>query len=80
MDDKEAIQMMQRCVHELRDLRRQRDALAPKAEAYDVLQTVVSLLPRPSQGMSEDIVWVLEKRIKELEPKPEAKVPVKIDE
>lgn len=33
MDDKEAIRMMQRCIHDIRDLRRQVDVLAPKAEA-----------------------------------------------
>lgn len=70
MNDKEAIEMMQRCRHELISLRRQIEQLAPKAEAYDNIATVLRLLPRPSVGMSEDLVWTLEKRIRELTPAP----------
>lgn len=71
MDDKEAVQMMQRCVHELRDLRTQHDALGPKAEAYEVIRNIVDLIPKRSQGYGEDLIWVLEKRIKELQSKPQ---------
>ena len=71
MDDQEAIQMMNRCVHEIRDLRRQVDQLQPMAQAYDVIRTITGLIPQPGQGMSPDIVWELEKRIKDLQPKPE---------
>jgi hypothetical protein len=70
MDDKEAIQMMQRCAHDIRDLRRQVDALATKAEAYEALRDVIRMFPKQSQCYSEDIVWILEKKIKELQPKP----------
>lgn len=66
----EAIQMMNRCKHEIMSLRQTIDRLRPKAEAYDNLVVVLSLLPKPSIGMGEDMVWLLDKRIRELEPKP----------
>jgi len=70
MNDKEAIDMMRRCAHEIRDLRRHRDAIAPQAEAYQVIRAIVGMLPQPSQGYSEDLVWRLEKKIAELEAQP----------
>lgn len=66
----EAIQMMNRCRQEIVGLRATIDRLQPKADAYDNLVTVLRLLPRPSVGMGEDLVWVLDKRIRELEPRP----------
>jgi hypothetical protein len=70
MPNAEAIQMMNRCKQEIAGLRARIDRLQPKADAYDNLVTVLGLLPRPSVGMGEDLVWVLDKRIRELEPKP----------
>jgi hypothetical protein len=70
MSNVEAIQMMERCKHEIRDLRAVIDRLRPKAEAYDNLASVLRLLPQPSVGMGEDMVWVLDKRIRELQPEP----------
>lgn len=67
----EAIQMMQRCKNEIQDLRRSIAALQPKAEAYDNIAIVLGLLPQPRQGMSEDMVWLLDKRINELQRKDE---------
>jgi len=73
MNDKEAIDMMQRCAHELRSLRAQRDALAPMAEAYEVIRDIVRMAsPRSGGAMSIDLIWTLEKRIQELQPKPAA--------
>lgn len=66
----EAIQMMERCKEEILSLRARIDRLQPKADAYDNLATVLHLLPRPSVGMGEDVVWTLNKRIRELQPKP----------
>lgn len=66
----EAIEMMNRCKHEIMDLRATIDRLRPKADAYDNLATVLRLLPQPSVGMGEDMVWRLDKRIEELTPKP----------
>jgi hypothetical protein len=76
MNNAEAIQMMERCKHEIRELRGVVDRLRPKAEAYDNLAAVLRLLPQPGIGMSEDMVWVLDKRIQELQPKPEPGLPV----
>lgn len=73
MTDWEAKEMMQRCKHEFLSLRREIDRLRPKADAYETVAQILALLPRPSVGMSEDLVWVLDKRIKELEMKEEPK-------
>ena len=67
MNDKEAVEMMQRCKAEIVSLRAEIGRLGPKAEAYDNIAQVLSLLPRRSQGMSEDMVWMLDKRIREIE-------------
>jgi hypothetical protein len=72
MSNKEAIDMMVRCKNEIIGLKATIDRLQPKADAYDNLATLLRLLPRPSVGMGEDVVWVLDKRIRELTPsKPE---------
>jgi hypothetical protein len=67
MEDREAKEMMLRSIHEIEDLRRQRAALAPQAEAYRVIAQIMTYLPQPSQGYGEDLVWRLKKRIEELE-------------
>jgi len=66
----EAIQMMNRCKHEIMSLRTQLAQAQPKADAYDNIATVLRLLPQRSAGMGEDVIWVLDKRIRELESKP----------
>lgn len=70
METKEAIEMMNRCKQEIIGLRATIDRLTPKADAYDKLAIVLGLLPRQSIGMGEDLVWVLDKRMRELQPKP----------
>lgn len=65
---REAIEMMYRCKHEIVELRAMIDRLKPKADAYDNLAAILRLLPQPSVGMGEDLVWVLDKRIRELQP------------
>lgn len=72
MKNAEAIQMMNRCKQEILSLRAVIARLEPKADAYDNLVSVLRLLPQPSVGMGEDMVWILDKRIRELESKPEA--------
>lgn len=62
----EFLQMAARCRDEIKDLRGVIGRLSPKAEAYDAISTVLGLLPQRSQGMSEDLVWRLDKRIAEL--------------
>lgn len=71
ISNQEAIQMMERCKAEIQSLRLRIEHLQPKADAYDNLATVLHLLPRPSVGMGEDVVWTLNKRIRELQPKPQ---------
>jgi len=62
----EQVEMMKRCVYEFKALRRQVEIYKPKAEAYDLLTAIVNLLPKRSEGQSEDIVWMLEKKIDEI--------------
>lgn len=70
IDNKEALDMMNRCKQEIIGLRATIDRLRPKAEAYDNLAILLGLLPRPAIGMGEDLVWIIDKRIRELQPKP----------
>lgn len=70
ISNKEAIEMMNRCKQEIVGLRATIERLRPKADAYDNLVIVLSLLPRQSIGMGEDLVWIIDKRIRELSPKP----------
>jgi hypothetical protein len=75
INNAEAIQMMNRCKQEILSLRAVIARLEPKADAYDNLVRVLRLLPQPSVGMGEDVVWILDKRIRELKPKPDAENP-----
>lgn len=70
ISNKEAIDMMKRCKDEILTLRAQIGRLQPKADAYDNLAIVLSLLPGKSMGMGEDLVWTLDNRMRELTPKP----------
>lgn len=70
MSGKEAIDMMNRCKGEIVGLRQQVAILAPKADAYDKLSIVLDLLPKRASGMAEDVVWTLDKRIRELSAEP----------
>ena len=69
----EAMEMMHRCKNEIIALRREIERLAPKAAAYDNIAMVLDLLPKRGVGMSEDLVWLLDKRIKELTPANDTK-------
>jgi hypothetical protein len=73
--DREAIEMMERCISELGSLRAQIDQLRPKADAYDNIATILGLLQKPSQSYGESLTWVLRKRIQELQPQPVNEVP-----
>lgn len=68
----EAIEMMNRCKHEIVGMRAEINRLKPKADAYDNITSILRLLPQHSVGMGEDLVWTLDKRIQELMPKPAA--------
>lgn len=71
MEDKEAIEMMNRCIDEIETQRRIVKHLQPQAEAYEVIRDIVRMSPKQSQGYGEDLVWRLKKKIAELQPKPE---------
>lgn len=71
ISNREAIEMMNRCKQEIQSLRRVIDRLQPMADAYENLAIVLGLLPKRSVGAGEDLVWTLDKRIRELEPKPD---------
>jgi hypothetical protein len=71
----EAIEMMNRCRREIAGLRAEIGVLKPKADAYDNMAAVLRLLPQPGVGMGEDLVWALDKRIRELTPKPAETAP-----
>ena len=71
MTDKEAIEMMQRCLHEIEMQRQQINFLTPRADAYEIVSIIArGLNPRQGGMASEDIVWHLRKKIEELQPKP----------
>lgn len=77
IDNREAIEMMQRVIADIKQLRNQRTELEPKAEAYEVIKAIIGLLPKQSwsRGYGEDLVWVLEKRIRELSPQEPPSAP-----
>lgn len=66
MSKTEAVEMMNRCKQEILTLRSVIARLEPKADAYDNLVRVLRLLPQPSVSMGEDMVWTLDRRIREL--------------
>lgn len=67
MHDKEAIQMMQRCVSEIKQLRNQLAEAQPKADAYDLLEKIIGFIPGRARGSAEDVVWLLNKQIEKLQ-------------
>lgn len=73
MEDKEAIDMMNRCIDELQAQRRIIEHLSPQAEAYEVIRDIVRMQPKPSQGYGEDLVWRLKRKVTELSEKSNAK-------
>ncbi len=76
MHNKEALEMMYRCKDEFESLRRHIAQLEPKAVAFDLINKVMSYVPdRNSQGYGEDIVWVLKRRINEIEAQEKEPLP-----
>lgn len=67
MTDQEAMEMMRRCKDEILTLRGEVSRLRPRAEAYDNIGRILDLLPQRSVVMGEDLVWRLDKRLRELE-------------
>ncbi|MCW5697912.1 MAG: hypothetical protein KIS96_14425 [Bauldia sp.] len=67
MNEQEQIEMMRRCSSEIKQLRAQIDHLQPKADAYDNIAKLLGLLPVASRGYGEDLAWMLDKGIAEIE-------------
>ena len=69
MKDRDAIEMMRRCSEEIKMLRRQNADLAPKADAYESIRTVLGLVPlsRDPQGYGEDLAHRLDREITDME-------------
>ena len=76
MKDRDAIDMMRRCSEEIKTLRRQVGDLAPKADAYESIRTVLGLVPlsRAPQGYGEDLAYRLDREIANLEEADRAEV------
>lgn len=74
MKDKDAIDMARRAVEEIKMLRGAMSSAAPRAQAYDLIEKIMGLIPAKSQGYGEDIVWRLEKQIADLEANAAPKV------
>jgi hypothetical protein len=62
----EFIEMANRASQEIKTLRNQISLLQPRADAYDKISVILSLLPAQSKGYGEDVAWLLDKRITEL--------------
>lgn len=60
-------EILYRIRYEIKLLQTEVSYLRPKAEAYDVLCTVLGFLPKQTQGMSEDILCSINKEIDKLE-------------
>lgn len=64
---RELIEMGRRASSEIKQLRAANASLAPKADAYDTLRQVLDMAPRRTGGMSEDVAWMIDRRVSELE-------------
>lgn len=62
----EMASMAERAAMEMKQLRARNATLAPAADAYEVIRSIIGLLPGPSQGMEGDFAWQLEQRAEEL--------------
>ncbi len=66
ISNQEAIEMMKRCKQEIIGMRATIDRLKPKADSLSCW----AYCPVRASAWGEDMVWMLDKRIRELEPKP----------
>lgn len=63
----EFVSMGKRVSAEIKMLRQYNALLAHKAEAWDMLTTVLRLLPRPVQPQTQDLAWQIDERLAELQ-------------
>lgn len=72
MSAQDTIDMMRRTAADIRTLRRTIEVLAPKAEAYDAIITVLGFSARRAETMSEDLASRLEQKAEALEQEEKA--------
>ena len=58
--------LLQQAKHEIESLRRQNEILGAKVEVVNIFAAAL-LGPRPQQGMSPDVAWALDQKIRELD-------------
>jgi hypothetical protein len=72
----EFLNVARRSSEEIKALRAQIQFLAPKAQAYDSIVMILGLVPQQRQGMTEDLAFLLDRRVDALtrvnEPQAEA--------
>lgn len=62
-------QMLQQAASEIKSLRRQNELMAARLEVFDKCMLLLHTPPAyPSQGMSPDLVWQIEKHLSEQKP------------
>lgn len=58
--------LLNQAKHEIIELRRQNELLAAQIRVVNIFEAAL-FGPRPSRGMTPDVVWELDKKIDELE-------------
>lgn len=58
-------ELLTNAMHEIRNLRRANEILGAQMQVVEAFSLALGM-PRSSNGMAPDIVWALEKKIKEL--------------
>ncbi|WP_404480008.1 hypothetical protein [Novosphingobium sp. BL-52-GroH] len=66
--------MAQQAAEEIERLRAQINRLAPLAEAYEAIRTILGLLPGQAIGYGEDLAHRLRRQAEELRAQPVAKI------
>jgi hypothetical protein len=63
------IKMMRRASAEIKELRKIIDAIGPRAEAYEMIKKILSMVPGPGSSAGEDVAWTLDQEANKLEDK-----------
>jgi phage shock protein A len=63
------IKMMRRASGEIKELRKIIDAIGPRAEAYEMIKKILSMVPGPGSSAGEDVAWTLDQEANKLEEK-----------
>lgn len=71
MNDIQALEMMKRCKSELELYRDQNRMLEPRAKAFECIAQILDMM-KPSRGYREDLIYILDREIKNVMDKIEA--------